>query len=94
MKPAHSLAAADHESALVEFRQGDVYDLPLSKHEWGHFDVVHSRFLLEHVPDNPWRPEETQHSVLAGLLEGKAQKVPASSTVRSQPGGRTHVMSP
>lgn len=27
-------------------------------------------FLLEHVPDNPWRPEESQYRVLAGLLEG------------------------
>jgi 2-polyprenyl-6-methoxyphenol hydroxylase-like FAD-dependent oxidoreductase len=27
-------------------------------------------FLLEHVPDNPLRPEETQYRVLAQLLEG------------------------
>lgn len=48
---AHTLAAADHESALVQFRQGDVYALPLRPNEWGHFDVVHARFLLEHLPD-------------------------------------------
>jgi 2-polyprenyl-6-methoxyphenol hydroxylase-like FAD-dependent oxidoreductase len=27
-------------------------------------------FLLEHVPDNPWRPAETQHEVLRDLLAG------------------------
>ncbi len=27
-------------------------------------------FLLEHVPDNPWRPEATQHEVLHALLAG------------------------
>ena len=27
-------------------------------------------FLLEHVPDNPWRPAETQHEVLRDLLVG------------------------
>jgi 2-polyprenyl-6-methoxyphenol hydroxylase-like FAD-dependent oxidoreductase len=27
-------------------------------------------FLLEHVPDNPWRPVETQYAVLRDLLAG------------------------
>lgn len=27
-------------------------------------------FLLEHVPDNPWRPTETQHETLRDLLSG------------------------
>jgi len=27
-------------------------------------------FLLEQVPDNPWRPESTQHEVLRSLLTG------------------------
>ncbi len=27
-------------------------------------------FLLEHVPDNPWRPAEAQHEVLRDLLAG------------------------
>jgi SAM-dependent methyltransferase len=35
----------------VELRAGDVYDLPLAREEWGGFDLVHARFLLEHVPD-------------------------------------------
>jgi ubiquinone/menaquinone biosynthesis C-methylase UbiE len=35
----------------VELRAGDVYDLPLALEEWGGFDLVHARFLLEHVPD-------------------------------------------
>jgi SAM-dependent methyltransferase len=29
-----------------------VLDPPLSTEEWGSFDLVHTRFLLEHVPDS------------------------------------------
>jgi SAM-dependent methyltransferase len=39
------------EEGLVEFRKGDALDLPLQADEWARFDVAHSRFLLEHVPD-------------------------------------------
>ncbi len=39
------------ERALVEFRQGDAQQLPLRDEEWGHFDVAHTRFLLEHLRD-------------------------------------------
>ncbi len=35
----------------IEFRQGDVTDLALGDAEWGRFDLVHTRFLLEHLPD-------------------------------------------
>lgn len=45
---AKKLAADDGEAALVEFRQGDVLDAEL---EWGTYDVAHTRFVLEHVPD-------------------------------------------
>ena len=36
---------------LVDFRQGQAEQLPLRENEWGTFDVAHTRFLLEHVPD-------------------------------------------
>jgi ubiquinone/menaquinone biosynthesis C-methylase UbiE len=39
------------EGKRVEFRSGDAIALPLDDGEWGTFDVVHTRFLLEHVPD-------------------------------------------
>lgn len=39
------------EESLVEFRQGDAYNFPLRADEWGSFDVAHTRFLLEHVPE-------------------------------------------
>lgn len=48
---ARRLATTAGERGLVEFRPGDASDLPLHTDEWGHFDVAHSRFLLEHVPD-------------------------------------------
>ena len=46
---AQALAAAEKESNLVEFRQGNAYPLELRTNEWKTFDVVHTRFLLEHV---------------------------------------------
>ena len=45
------LAAAEGEETLIEIRQGDVTSFPLTRTEWGTFDIAHSRFLLEHVPD-------------------------------------------
>ena len=48
---ATRLATSNGEAALVDFRQGDAVELPLSATEWGSFDVAHARFLLEHVPD-------------------------------------------
>ena len=37
--------------ANLELRQGDAAVPPLAESEWGAFDVVHARFLLEHVED-------------------------------------------
>src|SRR5688572_29476275 len=48
---ARRLAEAQGEGGLVEFRPGDALALPLRTDEWGRFDVAHTRFLLEHVPD-------------------------------------------
>lgn len=44
-------ASAAGEAGLVEFRRGSAEHLPLAESEWGTFDIVHTRFLLEHVPD-------------------------------------------
>jgi len=35
----------------LELRQGDVLAPPLAEGEWGTFDLVHARFLLEHLED-------------------------------------------
>jgi SAM-dependent methyltransferase len=43
--------AARHER--VELRRGEAQDPPLRDDEWGSFDIAHTRFLLEHVPDPP-----------------------------------------
>lgn len=51
LQEAQRLAAAADEGALVEFRQGDAHRFPLLPEEEGSFDLVHTRFLLEHVPD-------------------------------------------
>ncbi len=44
-------AQADGEDGLLDLRQGDATELPLSEAERGSFDVAHARFLLEHVRD-------------------------------------------
>ena len=49
---AKRLADADGESSLVEWRQDDVLELQsATAADWGTFDVAHTRFLLEHLPD-------------------------------------------
>jgi ubiquinone/menaquinone biosynthesis C-methylase UbiE len=48
---ARRLAAVDAEDHLADFRQGSATALPLRREEWGDFDIVHTRFLLEHVKD-------------------------------------------
>ena len=48
---ARRIAAEAGESGLVDFRQGDARALPLEPPERGAFDVAHTRFLVEHLPD-------------------------------------------
>lgn len=51
-REARQLAVAQrHEAPNVDWRQGSAYQLPLRAKEWGHFEVAHTRFLLEHLPD-------------------------------------------
>jgi ubiquinone/menaquinone biosynthesis C-methylase UbiE len=51
IQEALAKAKADGEEGLIEIRQGDAESLPLKDDEWGSFDLVHSRFLVEHLPD-------------------------------------------
>jgi ubiquinone/menaquinone biosynthesis C-methylase UbiE len=50
LEQARRPASASSEAA-IEFRAGDVLALDLAQSEWGSFDVAHTRFLLEHLPD-------------------------------------------
>ncbi|HKO54335.1 MAG TPA: methyltransferase domain-containing protein [Thermoanaerobaculia bacterium] len=54
---ARRLAEEAGEGNLVEWRAGDVLALDLGD-EWGTYDVAHTRFVLEHVPD-PLRVVQT-----------------------------------
>jgi SAM-dependent methyltransferase len=47
---ARRLASAAGEEGLADFREGDALSPPLSEAEWGGFDLVHARFLCEHLP--------------------------------------------
>jgi SAM-dependent methyltransferase len=51
LRTARRLAEADGEADLVDLRPGEAAALPLADAEWGGFDLAHTRFLLEHVPD-------------------------------------------
>ncbi|HWC65548.1 MAG TPA: methyltransferase domain-containing protein [Thermoanaerobaculia bacterium] len=48
---AERLAREAGESDFGEFRDGRAEELPLARSEWGAFDLVHARFVLEHVRD-------------------------------------------
>jgi len=50
----------------IDFRQGEAVDFPLSDGEWGSFDLVHARFLLEHVPD----PQAVVNSMVRAAKPG------------------------
>lgn len=54
------------KSDKVEFRQGSAYNLPLSDLEWGSFDLVYTRFLLEHVK----HPEQVVDQMVAAAKSG------------------------
>ena len=58
--------AGDAAFAQVELRRGDALELPLAAHEWGAFDLVWSRFLLEHVSD----PQRAVDGMLRALKPG------------------------
>jgi ubiquinone/menaquinone biosynthesis C-methylase UbiE len=51
LREAQRQADAAGESSLIELRPGDAFHLPLADGEWATFDLAHTRFLLEHVPD-------------------------------------------
>ncbi len=63
---AQRLADGSNEANLVEFRQGDVLDLPMEEAEWGTFDVAHARFLLEHISRPALVIEQMVRSVRPG----------------------------
>lgn len=59
-------AASAGECDLVEFRQGDVLDLPLRPGEEHSFDVAFARFVLEHLPDPARAVRQLLRAVRAG----------------------------
>lgn len=46
-----SVAIKNQSAFNLEFRQGDALHLPLAENEWLSFDLAHTRFLLEHLPN-------------------------------------------
>jgi ubiquinone/menaquinone biosynthesis C-methylase UbiE len=60
------LAEEAGEAGLVDLRAGDALDLPLEDPEWGSFDLVHARFLLEHLED----PERAVRDMVRAACPG------------------------
>jgi ubiquinone/menaquinone biosynthesis C-methylase UbiE len=50
LEEARRRASSPGESDPVDFRSGEPHELPLGPGEWGDFDLVHGRFILEQVP--------------------------------------------
>ncbi len=68
---AERLAEAAGETGLVEFRRGDALDLPLAESELSSFDVVYSRFVLEHLND----PAAAVRQMVAAVRPGTGRIV-------------------
>jgi ubiquinone/menaquinone biosynthesis C-methylase UbiE len=51
LRESKRLASLAGEEGLFDLRQGNATSLPLRREEWASFDIVHTRFLLEHVND-------------------------------------------
>jgi ubiquinone/menaquinone biosynthesis C-methylase UbiE len=63
---AHRQAQEAGETNVVEWRHGDALKLPLEKSEWGTFDVVHARFVLEHLR----KPEHAVRQMVRAVRRG------------------------
>jgi SAM-dependent methyltransferase len=59
-------ALAGRPDLRATFRRGEATALPLSPEEMGSFDLVHARFLLEHVPDPLLVVRQMVHAVRPG----------------------------
>ena len=71
-REAAQIAEGERLSASLAFgeradiRPGDAYAFPLRADEWGTFDIVHARFLLEHLE----RPAEVVASMVRAAKPG------------------------
>jgi SAM-dependent methyltransferase len=54
------------EDTLCDLRQGDARRPPLRENEWSSFDIAHTRFLLEHLPD----PVEVVRTMVRAVRPG------------------------
>ncbi len=62
----HQLAKARTEFAEVDFVQADITNLDLADHLWESFDLAHTRFVLEHLPD----PQSVVMSMARAICPG------------------------
>jgi SAM-dependent methyltransferase len=66
LEGANRNLSASKNVSWVEFRQGEVEDLPLTKAELNSFDVGHARFVFEHLP----KPEIALRELVKAIRPG------------------------
>lgn len=66
LRQAMDFARSSKEEELVVFKQGDATQLPLEQDEWESFDLVHARFVLEHVR----KPADVVQQMVAACRPG------------------------
>ena len=66
VQAALQLTEGDTSGCPIDFRIGDALESPLDADELGHFDLAHTRFLLEHVQE----PEAVVRAMVAAVRPG------------------------
>ena len=66
VQEALQLTEGDTSGCAIDFRIGDALESPLDEEELGHFDLAHTRFLLEHVQE----PAAVVRAMVAAVRPG------------------------
>jgi SAM-dependent methyltransferase len=82
-----AVAIRNFIAPTLEFRKGDALQLPLADAEWGSFDFVHTRFLLEHLPTPALAVEQMVKAVKPGGRIFLADDDHESFTLYPEPAG-------
>ena len=66
LNKARTICKNSGQDHFAKFEEGSAYHLPLEEKAWGSFDVVHCRFVLEHLKD----PEKAVAQMVKAVKPG------------------------